>query len=145
MDMALRDGFTRLWHKYFNNAELPLFFYYTNDAGKTERVTPGALERCLIGALSEVRQGRSLCFDADSIGCPGGRRYAGFADKLMPNFEYFLSCGIPGKMKGERYKKSPELVREVMRLWPVFKAPARFLVFKRWDRLEEPDQPEVVI
>jgi len=30
----------------------------------------------------------------------------------MPHFEYFLSCGIPGKLEGERYKKSPELVKE---------------------------------
>jgi len=24
---------------------------------------------------------------------------------------YFLSCGLPGTVEGERYKKSPELVR----------------------------------
>ncbi len=135
MDMAVKDAFSLLWRKYFNGAELPISFYYTDDGGHTEKVKPGSVSRCLIGALSEVRKGRSLCFDADSIGCPGGRRYAGFADKLMPNFEYFLSCGIPGKMKGERYKKSPELVKEVMKLWPVFKAPSRFIVFKRWDLL----------
>ncbi len=80
---------------------------------------PGSVPACLIGALAEVRRGRALCFDNDSIGCFGGRRYAGFADKLRPNFEYFLSCGIPGKMEGERYKKSPELVKEVMKLAPV--------------------------
>ncbi len=28
---------------------------------------------------------------------------------------------------------------------PRFKAPARFIVFKRWDKLESPDEPEVVI
>jgi uncharacterized protein (DUF169 family) len=144
MDMTVKDAFSLLWRKYFNGAELPICFYYTNDGGSNNKVKPGSVSRCLIGALSEVRKGRSLCFDADSIGCPGGRRYAGFADKLMPNFEYFLSCGIPGKMQGERYKKSPELVREVMKLWPVFRAPGRFIVFKRWDLLEESDQPEVV-
>ena len=78
-------------------------------------------------------------------GCPGGRRYTGFAHEVMPNFEYFLSCGIPGRLKGERYKKSPELVKEAMKYSPVFKAPARFIVFKRWDILERSDNPEVVI
>ena len=63
----------------------------------------------------------------------------------MPDFEYFLSCGIPGKLEGERYKKTPEMVKETMEDWPVFKAPARFIVFKRWDKLEEADNPEVVI
>jgi uncharacterized protein (DUF169 family) len=64
---------------------------------------------------------------------------------MRPNFEYFLSCGIPGEMEGERYKKSPELVREVMKRMPQFKAPARFIVFKRWDGLAESDHPDVVI
>ena len=63
----------------------------------------------------------------------------------MPEFEYFLSYGIPGKLEGERYKKSPELVREVMKKQPAFIAPERFIVFKRWDLLEEGDRPEVVV
>lgn len=145
MDMAIKDTFSLLWRKYFKNAELPISFYYTDEEGHAERVKPGSVSRCLIGALSQVREGRSLCFDAESIGCPGGRRYAGFADRLMPNFEYFLSCGIPGRMKGERYKKSPELVREVLKLAPAFRAPSRFIVFKRWDLLEKPDEPDVAI
>jgi uncharacterized protein (DUF169 family) len=145
MDVALKEKLNGIWRKYFNNAELPISFYYTDEKGHAERVKPGSVPACLIGALAEVRNGRSICFDVDSIGCPGGRRYAGFADKLMPEFEYFLSCGIPGKMEGERYKKSPELVKEVLRLSPAFKAPSRFIVFKRWDLLERADNPEVVI
>ena len=145
MDMAVKDAFSLLWRKYFNGAEFPISFYYTDDGGHTEKVKAGSVLRCLIGALAEVRNGRSLCFDVDSIGCPGGRRYAGFADKLMPNFEYFLSCGIPGRLPGERYKKSPEMVKEVMKLWPAFKAPSRFIVFKRWDLLQPSDDPAVVI
>jgi len=74
-----------------------------------------------------------------------GKRYLGFTEEIMPNFEYFLSCGIPGKLEGERYKKTPELVREVMKKSPRFEAPGRFIVFKRWDRLETSDDPEVVI
>jgi len=63
----------------------------------------------------------------------------------MPNFEYFLSCGIPGKLEGERYKKSPELVREVVASSPRFTAPAKSIVFKRWDALDASDNPEVAI
>jgi hypothetical protein len=63
----------------------------------------------------------------------------------MPDFEYFLSSGIPGKMEGERYKKSPELVKEFMKNAASFHAPAKFVVFKRWDRLTQEDHPEVVI
>jgi len=48
-------------------------------------------------------------------------------------------------VEGERYKKSPELVREVMKKFSEFKAPKKFIVFKRWDQLDESDEPEVVI
>jgi uncharacterized protein (DUF169 family) len=86
-----------------------------------------------------------LCFDVQSVGCFGGKRYLGFTDKIIDDFEYFLSCGIPGKREGERYKKSPELVKKSMKYWPNFKAPSRFIVFKRWDKLEESDDPEVAV
>jgi uncharacterized protein (DUF169 family) len=127
------------------DAELPITFYYTNEEGHAKLVKPDSVPRCVIGALLEVRRGGSFCFNNDSIRCFGGKRYLGFAEKIMPNFEYFLSCGIPGKLEGERYKKSPELVKEVMKYSPSFKAPGRFIVFKRWDILERSDGPEVVV
>ena len=145
MDMNVKQKFLTLWRKYFNDAELPITFYYTDEAGHGELVKLGSVHRCVIGALVKVREGKSLAFDVDGVGCPGGKRYLGFNEDLMPEFEYFLSCGIPGKLEGERYKKTPEMVKETMKGWPVFKAPGRFIVFKRWDMLEEADNPEVVI
>ena len=145
MNIKLKDRFIKLWRKYFHNAELPITFYYSDRDGLAELVKPGSVARCVIGALTEVRKGHSFSFSTDSIGCPGGRRYLGFSEEIMPDFEYFLSCGIPGKMEGERYKKSPELVKEIVENWPNFKAPAPYIIFKRWDNLEEGDNPEVVI
>lgn len=145
MDMGIKDKFIGLWTKYFNNAELPVIFYYSDNGKQGELVKPGSVARCVIGALAEVRKGHSFSFNTDSIGCPGGRRYLGFTETIMPNFEYFLSCGIPSKMEGERYKKSPELVKKIVKNWPNFKAPAPYIIFKRWDNLEKEDNPEVVI
>jgi uncharacterized protein (DUF169 family) len=145
MDPRFREKFLVVWKKYFAGAELPVAFYYTNDNAHGRRVAAEASNRCLVANLVKVRKGEALRFDAESVGCPGGKRYLGFARTIRPGFEYFLSCGIPGKMEGERYKKSPELVREVMSRAPVFKAPARFIVFKRWDFLEEPENPDAVI
>ena len=31
MDIELRDKFLTLWKKYFNNAELPITFYFSDD------------------------------------------------------------------------------------------------------------------
>ena len=145
MNMQVKEKFSALWGRYFDNAEPPISFYYTDEEGHAEFVKPNSMPRCVIGALSHVRKERSLCFDVNSVGCSGGKRYFGFTEEIMPNFEYFLSCGIPGKLEGERYKKTPELVKETMKHLTAFKAPARFIVFKRWDMLEKSDDPEVVV
>ncbi len=145
MDNALRDTFLVKWRKYFGNADLPITFYYTDDEGRAEPVKPGTVHRCIIAALQEVRKGKSMSFPAEAIGCFGGKRYLGFAQKVMPNFEYFLSCGIPDKLEGERYKKSPALVNHAMQYQQPFQAPGRYIVFKRWDKLDESDDPQVVI
>lgn len=145
MDAKIKEQFIGLWEKYFDRAELPIAFYHTDEAGRTEVMKPSSGHRCIICDLSKVRKGDPLCFTADSVGCGGGKRYLGFVQEIMPNFEYFLSCGIPGKLEGERYKKSPQLVKEAMKKLPEFRAPAKFVVFKRWDMLEESDDPDVVI
>ena len=78
--------------------------------------------------------------------CGGAMRYLGFADDFSTrDLAHFLSYGIPGKMKGERYKKSPALVREIQKSMPPIRAPRRFIVFKRWDKLSVSDHPEVVV
>ena len=48
-------------------------------------------------------------------------------------------------MEGERYKKGPELVDALVASRTPLVAPARYIVWKRWDRLEESEQPEVVV
>ncbi len=145
MDAKLKAKFVELWNKYFAGAELPIIFYYTDYESGAELVPPPSAHQCIIGVLSRVRRGTSLCFEAGSIGCAGGKRYLGFTDQIMPNFEYFLSCGLPGKLEGERYKKTPQLVRDMMSKMPKFVAPARYIVFKRLDLLEESDNPAASI
>lgn len=143
MKNGLKDEFLNLWKRRFDGAELPVAFYYA-DEDRIPEPAPAA-DRCLIANLTRVREGAPTRFAEKSIGCPGGRRYAGFAEGLRPGFEFFLSCGIPGEMEGERYKKSPELVREMLAKGPRFKAPAKYIVFKRWDLLEADDEPDAVV
>jgi hypothetical protein len=145
MDLQIRDKFIELWQGYFNNAELPITFFYSDKEGHAKLVKPGSAHRCLIAALAGVRKGSSLAFNVGSVGCPGGKKYLGFTRDIMPDFNYFLSCGIPGKLEGERYKKSPELVAETMKYAPAFTAPSPVIIFKRWDKLEVTENPEVII
>jgi uncharacterized protein (DUF169 family) len=145
MDTELKEKFIKNWNKFFPGADLPISFYYTDV--KNQEAIPKLVKghRCLLCDLSKVRNGKTLCLDVHSIGCSGGKRYLGFEDTLMPHFEYFLSYGIPGRVEGERYKKSPELVKEHLKHQKSFEAPAHFVVFKRWDCLEGDEEPQVII
>ena len=145
MERKTRDHFIQQWNKYFPNTELPITYYYTDQVTPTELADTQQEDRCLIGNLNRVRQGYPYVYSADTPGCSGGKRYSGFSHSQSPTFEYFLSCGIPGQVEGERYKKSPQLVRETMAHWHSFNAPGKYLVFKRWDKLEERDEPLAVI
>src|SRR4030067_3493106 len=97
MKSDLKDEFPKLWEKRFNGPELPITFFYTDD----DRVpTPARKEdRCLIANLARVREGTPMRFGDKDIGCPGGRRYTGFAEGLRPDFEFFLSFGLPGPVE----------------------------------------------
>jgi len=145
MDMALKDRFLSLWSRHFDSAQLPICLFYSDDNSHELLLRPLKGRMCLIGQLASVFRGEDLAFVGETIGCPGGKRYLGFSQELMPNFEHFLSCGIPGRLEGERYKKTPELVRVSMKDAPTMSAPAKYAVFKRWDKLAIKDTPEVVI
>ena len=145
MDIEIRDQFIRQWRKYFNNAELPIIFFYSNKPDNAVLFTSSAKRSCLICELKKVRSGESLAFSSETIKCSGAKRYLGFTDKMRPNFEYFLSYGIENEMEGERYKRTPELVKELMKNQKKLDIPGKYIVFKRWDKLDESDAPDVVI
>jgi hypothetical protein len=145
MDKKLKDSFSDKWERYFGGKRLPVAFFYVDQASEEDIRDSKNEHRCLICNLSRVREGHSFVYSSQSKGCLGGKRYAGFSQTLRPNFEYFLSCGIPGKVEGERYKQSPELVKEYLMNNPPFQAPAKYLVFKRWDKLAAADDPAAVI
>ncbi|MGZ3603869.1 MAG: DUF169 domain-containing protein [Thermodesulfobacteriota bacterium] len=124
--------------------ESPLGIYYTND--KPEGVTPKeGLSGCMIGLLQNARKkGKTIYFDKSHFGCPGGAYYMGFFESPRPNIEYFLSCGIPGELEGERYIKTPERAREYFSKMIPRRAPAIYCVFKPIERFQDGPDPEVV-
>jgi uncharacterized protein (DUF169 family) len=137
-----------LW-KQFKDAlgltESALGIYYTND--KPEGVTPKeGLSGCMIGLLQNARKkGKTVYFDKTHFGCPGGGYYMGFLEKARPNIEYFLSCGIPGKLEGERYIKTPELARKYFGMMRPRPAPAIYCVFKPIEAFQRGSvKPDVV-
>jgi hypothetical protein len=146
MDLKLKEKFLVMWHEYFGNAELPIVFYYQKDVNNAAPVPPAKGRSCLICELAKVRNGESLAYNAEALACGGARRYLGYADTIRPDFEYFLSCGIPGKMEGERYIRTPEMVLELQKHQQTIPdAEGNYIIFKRWDMLQESDVPAVVI
>jgi len=145
MKIEIRDHFIHQWKKYFNDADLPITYFYTDEPVNATLVSSSGKWNCIICQLQKVRSGESLAFSAESVKCGGAKRYLGFADKIRPNFEYFLSCGIENEMEGERYIRTPELVNELMKKQQKLVIPGKYIVFKRWDRLDENDTPDVVV
>jgi len=145
MKIEIRDHFIKQWKKYFNNADLPITYYYTDYPGNATIVAPGRNWNCIICQLQKVRAGESLAFSAESVNCSGAKRYLGFTEKIRPDFEYFLSCGIENQMEGERYIRTPELVVELMKKQKKLIISGKYIVFKRWDHLDEKDNPDVAV
>jgi hypothetical protein len=146
MDIKIKEQFIELWSRFFNKAELPIICYYTDGTGGAVRAAPPKKgHSCFVCELAKVRNGESVYYDAENIICGGGKRYLGFTDQMRPSFRYFLSCGIPGEMEGERYIKTPELVDEIQKGQKKLPVTGKNLVLKRWDKLEESDDPQVVI
>jgi hypothetical protein len=109
MDMIMQERFTKLWARYSGKADVDIVFLHVNDPGGAEKIRPPKVEhKCVIAELAKARKGAPIFLDAAAIGCFGGKRYLGFTGEFRPNFEYFLSFGIPGGMEGKRYKKSSE-------------------------------------
>lgn len=145
MNQILKAGFINRWEKYFLDAPLPIALFYSNELHHADPAKKHASHHCIIADITRVFKGQFLAFNATNIGCGGGLRYCGFSDNLRPGFEFFLSYGIEGKMEGERYKKDPETVLELMKNAPSMKAPAKWLIAKPFEKLEIEDNPEIIL
>lgn len=145
MDAGFKEMFMEQWEKYFRRSELPIIYYYTDVVREHDVKSSEVVDRCLIGNLKRVREGFPFVYDAHTPGCSGGKRYSGFSQSLRPKFEYFLSCGIPGEVEGERYKRDPILVEQYLKQHPPFEALGKYLVFKRWDMLTVEEEPLAVV
>jgi uncharacterized protein (DUF169 family) len=132
------------FHQTLGLKESPLGIYYTND--EPEGITPKTgIHLCMIGFLKKARKGgKTVYFDKNHFGCPGGAYYMGFLELPRPNIEHFLSCGIPGQMEGERYIKTPELAKKYIEKVKPRPAPATFCAFKPIEKFQRDERPEIV-
>ena len=144
MDASLKEKFLDRWEKYFGTADLPIVFFYSDDESNEEYLRPTEGFSCMIAQLKLARDGQTVSFTPETIGCGGGVRYSGFPTEPDPNLPHFLSCGVPGQFEGLRLKRTPELVEGLAGTASIPPAEGTYLVSKRIDRIETGDDPQVV-
>lgn len=121
--------------------------------------TEGATS-CVMFLFTSAARGKTVVFDRESFGCPGGGVGLGFGNTYvthfpggMPCFCGFLSSGnesnpagkaigegmkaggaperfVTEFLHGERYKKNPELVKDFVDTLPMTEIPSKYVVMK---------------
>lgn len=127
---------------------------------------------CVMWMLARAAKGKTAVFDRKTFGCPGGGVGLGFGNQYesffggMEGFCRFLSTGFEqweagkeliekldkvGKdrfekmMHGERYVKSPELVKKFVEQLPIIEIPKKYVIFKPLNMVDEDDEPVVIV
>ncbi len=141
MHMEIRERFMEAWEKYFPGSELPIACFYSNELNNVEfpnAPKPNAKGyTCIFSQIAPVRKGRDRAFNKENLGCFGSFLPFGFDFELTDDVKNYV-CNV------ERVKKSYEHLESMYEHRPPKQAPAKYIVFKRWDTLEEQDDPQVV-
>jgi uncharacterized protein (DUF169 family) len=119
---------------------------------------------CVMALVSSAAKGRPAVANCKTMGCGGGMIGLGFSRDFghtPGGIEYFLSTGNPHLCEteegrklaeqnpdmalGERYIKTPELARKFAESLPTVLVPAKYVVFKPIEMLNEDETPKSVI
>lgn len=111
--------------KAFGQIELPIVFWYSN----SYETPPVKTKHCFIEALKTAREGGIISLDANSISCPGGKTYTGFAEPA-PFIPEFVS-------NKEKYKQTPEQVTNFINNLKMPQAPGKFIHFSSIELIED--------
>ncbi|RCX16299.1 COG2043 family uncharacterized protein [Anaerobacterium chartisolvens] len=94
-----------------------------------------------------LKNGMPSAFDAENFGCAGCKFAFGFSERLCGFNHHYLSTGVPGFNKGERYIKRPEdAVRFFSKPLEGRVPKGKYLVFDRMDNVIDKNiEPDVVV
>lgn len=111
-------------------AGLPIAFWYSDQAEAPAEKVNGCLFKC----LKRVREGCTVSLDRTTIACGGGRLYTGF-DSMPERVPGFVSLK-------EKYKETPEMVKEYIDGLQIPLTEKAFLHLARIDRLPSLEMAE---
>jgi uncharacterized protein (DUF169 family) len=151
-----------------DHAAVALLFSDTRPDGAVQ-FKPGSWG-CVMWLLASAAKGRTAVVDRQTFGCLGGGTGLGFGNRYeswpggIDCFYQFLSSGagesadIPDDVRdrmrresldnllhGERYIKSPELVKKFVDALPITEVPATYVVFKPLAAVAADERPEIVV
>lgn len=141
MNLEIKKHFLEKWEKHFPRSELPIACFYSNELNNVEfRNAPKPSPKgftCIFSQIAPVRKGRARAFNKENLGCFGSFLPFGFDTEVTEDVKNYI-CNV------ERVKKSYDHVDSMYEHRQLKQAPAKYLVFKRWDTLEEQDNPQVI-
>jgi uncharacterized protein (DUF169 family) len=151
----------------------PLAIIWADDKPEGSLGFKGCGGGCAMALFAQASaRGKAAAFDRDNFGCFGGgvglgfgRQYENFPGGIDA-FKHFLSTGLEGQgrddlvkmacglgrkelvenfLKGERLKKSPDLVLDFLKALPAIDVPARYVVFKPLQDVAEGENVVTVV
>ena len=141
MDLNIKKSFINAWEKYFPGCDLPIVCFYTDELNNVEfpdkpKPNPNGYT-CIFSQITPVKRGKSLAFNKENLGCFGSFLPFGFDTELSDDVKGYI-CNV------ECGSKSFEHLESMYKFRPPQPATGKYLVFKRFDTLEEEDTPQVV-
>jgi uncharacterized protein (DUF169 family) len=124
-------------------SDSPIGFHYTADPPAGAMTVKQKSRVCIYPFLNQARRGKTVYFSREWKACRGGAFYLGYKKSLMKGIGHFISTGIPGRLEGERFKKTPELGDEVASSIEYIPADAEHIVFKPLGEFTPSAPPEV--
>jgi uncharacterized protein (DUF169 family) len=113
---------------------------------------------CVASTMVAVARGKTAVFDRKSFGCPGGGVGLGFGDQyrqcnmaiddLLSNGNEEVAARMQRRSKmaeGERFFKSPEVVRRWVDSLPMTDVDAEYVVMKPLSEVSDDEVPEVLV
>ena len=141
MNIEIKERFIEAWEKHFPGCDLPIACFYSNELNNIEFPSapkPNAKGfTCIFSQIAPVRKGRARAFNMENLGCFGSFLPFGFTIEITEDVKNYV-CNI------ERVKKTYAHVDGMYEHHSSQGVPGKYLVFKRWDTLEEQDNPQVV-
>ncbi len=86
--------------------------YESDDTAAFRPLVRSGGHNCCFAYYRRWLKGDTLVLTAEGKGCPGGLYHLGLRDSIMPNMEYFLTCGTE-ELRGEGLKASPEIAKQL--------------------------------